>query len=215
MMKQKFAKKLVEFTYLFIIGCLLGYIFEVTYFIIKNGYFFNKKGMLYGPFKPIYGFGVILITIIFKPYEKKGFWFKYLMGCLIGTVFEYIGSYLSESILGIATWDYSHYKYSLNGRAYLPYCFIWGFITYFWMDYAYPFIINTLAKINKKLYNIIGYTLFGLMLFNFGLGLIVCDRAYERAKSISAENFVDRLIDKYFPYDVVRKRLPQLNVVRD
>lgn len=41
---------------IFLIGCLVGWVSEVIYFLAADGVFQNR-GVLYGPWLPIYGVG--------------------------------------------------------------------------------------------------------------------------------------------------------------
>ncbi len=215
-MKKKIIKTILEYTYLFVIGCIAGYLFEVFFYFLKNGEFFNKKGLIIGTFKPIYGFGIILINILLNPLKDKGFFTKYIIGCILGTIFEYISSLVLEYLVGIYSWDYSKFKYSFGGgRLYLPYCFFWGFLVVFWLDYGYPFITKQLNRINRQVYNILGWCLLVFMSFNFTLTAIVSNRISERAENLPATNIIDRFIDKYYPQDVARRKLPQLKVISE
>ena len=213
-MNSKFMKKVFEYTYLFVIGCIAGYLFEVAFYFLKHGIFFNKKGLVFGTFKPLYGFGMIIMNILLNPVKNKGFFTKYVFGCIIGTVFEYVASLILEYSLGISSWDYSKFRYSLGGRIYIPYCFFWGFLAIAWIDYGYPFIIRQLDRINRKVYNILAIFLIIFMTFNFSLTVIICDRVSERARKEPAVNIFDKFVDKYYPKDVVKKKLPQLTVIK-
>ena len=53
-----------ELVWLFVLGCLLGFVIETSWHFIKNGVLINKQGLLYGPFKPIYGTGFVLLVLL-------------------------------------------------------------------------------------------------------------------------------------------------------
>ena len=83
---------LTEIIWLFIIGSIFGYILECVWYVIKHGVWLNKQGLLYGPFKPIYGIGLVLIVLLMHNFKDKKLYLKFLIGTLIGGVFEYICS---------------------------------------------------------------------------------------------------------------------------
>ena len=71
-------KKVLSFFYLtdlyklvliFMIGSFIGYIVEMLYCYLKNGRFESRKGVIYGPFSPVYGFGAIVFTILLYKLE--------------------------------------------------------------------------------------------------------------------------------------------------
>ena len=140
------------YVWLFVIGAFIGFILETLFYYFKNGIWINKQGLLYGPFKPIYGFGLILIVLVLKNYQDKKLWQKLLVGILIGSSFEYLGSLFQEYVFGTSTWNYSNFNYNISGRIYLPYCLAWGIIAVISIDILYPFIKKTLSKINEKVY---------------------------------------------------------------
>ena len=93
-----------EFIWLFIIGCVLGYIIEVSCYYYKHEIWLNKQGLLYGPFKPIYGLGVLIITFIFNKIKLKKGVSVFLAGVAIGTIYEYVLSLFQEYVLHTSTY---------------------------------------------------------------------------------------------------------------
>ena len=129
---------LKDLIWLFIIGSFIGFILETVWYYIKHGVFINKQGLLYGPFKPIYGFGLIIIILTMYKFYNKKLWQKFILGVIIGSTFEYFGSVFQEFVFGTSTWNYGSFKLSIGDRLYLPYCLCWGIIAIFSLDYFYP-----------------------------------------------------------------------------
>ena len=67
-------KKLLNiFTDNYIIFCvyaLIGWIYEVSWYLIVDHTFINR-GVLFGPFLPIYGFGILILLLILRNFMKK------------------------------------------------------------------------------------------------------------------------------------------------
>ena len=42
------------------IGSLIGYIVEMIVALVQNGHLESRQGVLYGPFTPVYGIGIIV-----------------------------------------------------------------------------------------------------------------------------------------------------------
>ncbi len=100
---------------LFFFMCFVGWIWEVSLSMITYGKFINR-GVLHGPWIPIYGVGCILILLVLKRYRlrpKVEFGLSVLLcGCI-----EYFTSlFLELTHNGQRWWDYTGYFLNLNGR---------------------------------------------------------------------------------------------------
>ncbi len=198
---------------LFIIGGLFGYIFETIGFLLKNGHLTNKQGLWFSPLKPIYGLGIILISAILYKMKKKSPILIFLLGLLIGAIFEYIASLFQDYILHTSTWNYSNMKNNLNGRINLPYSIIWGAITYLWIKYGLDIYLKFYNKILKfKLSRIIIIIITIFLAFDLSLTSIVTKRYSQRKRGIEATSDFDTYIDKYFNNKVFEKKFPNLRV---
>lgn len=56
--------------WLFMIGSVSGYVVEMLWCYIRNGYFESRQGLLYGPFSPVYGIGCVIFTILLYKFFK-------------------------------------------------------------------------------------------------------------------------------------------------
>ena len=210
---KKLKNILYHVVLLFIIGGLFGYIFETIAFLLKNGYLTNKQGLWFSPLKPIYGLGIILISAILYKMKKKSPILIFLLGLLIGAIFEYIASLFQDYILHTSTWNYSNMKNNLNGRINLPYSIIWGAITYLWIKYGLNIYLKFYNKILKfKLSRIIIIIIIIFLAFDLSLTSIVTRRYSQRKRGIEATSDFDTYIDKYFNNKVFERKFPNLRV---
>ena len=92
----------------------VGWLWEVLLHIINDGRFVNR-GVMHGPWLPIYGSGAVLILVMLFRYRRKPVVEATLMILLCGVV-EYLGSWYLEVTKGLKWWDYSGYFINLNGR---------------------------------------------------------------------------------------------------
>ena len=201
------------YVWLFVIGAFIGFILETLFYYFKNGIWINKQGLLYGPFKPIYGFGLILIVLVLKNYQDKKLWQKLLVGILIGSSFEYFGSLFQEYVFGTSTWNYSNFNYNISGRIYLPYCLAWGIIAVISIDILYPFIKKTLSKINEKVYYTLSIILTIFMIGNITLTALASIRYSARANNKEANNIVFKTIDKLYPDEYMQIKFPKMKII--
>lgn len=215
-MKAKKEKiSFLELVWLFVIGCFIGFVLETIFHFLKNGEWINKQGLLYGPFKPIYGFGLIFIILIMNNFREKKFWQKFLIGVILGSAFEYFGSVFQEYVFGTSTWNYSHFNLNVGGRIYLPYCLAWGFISVFCVDILYPWFQKVIANINKNIYRITTCIIAIFMIINVSLTALASIRYSDRANNDNAINTVFKVIDKWYPDEYMQIKFPKMKVIKE
>ena len=66
MKKEKVLEELIVLFWLFILGSVIGHIFEMIVVLFQKGYFETRQGLLYGPFIPVYGAGIVIYYLILK-----------------------------------------------------------------------------------------------------------------------------------------------------
>lgn len=205
---------IAELVWLFVIGCLIGFGLETVWHFLKNGEWINKQGLLYGPFKPIYGFGLVLIVLVMNNYREKKFWQKFIIGLILGSAFEYFGSVFQEYIFGTSTWNYSHFNLNISGRIYLPYCLAWGIIAVFCLDFIYPLFKKLLRKINRNVYKIATVIIAIFMVVNVSLTALASIRYSDRANNEQSSSVVFKVIDKLYPDEYMQIKFPKMKVIK-
>ena len=53
MKNKEILKELIVIFWIFIIGSILGYIFEMIVVLFQKGFFESRQGLIYGPFTPV------------------------------------------------------------------------------------------------------------------------------------------------------------------
>ncbi len=114
---------------LFSIYSFLGWLMEVVNTLRVEKKFVNR-GFLVGPFCPIYGFGVLLMTIMLEKYQND-IVATFIFSILICGILEYFTSFFLEKIFHARWWDYSNRKFNINGRICLENLFIFRNIRLF------------------------------------------------------------------------------------
>lgn len=131
------------FTFAFV-----GWVWEVILFLFNTGKFANR-GVLLGPYLPIYGVGGVLILLLFKRFYKKPV-LTFGLSMTICSVIEYFTSWYLEVTQGLRWWDYSHYFLNLNGRICLEGSLIFGFAGCLVIYWIAPNLKKIYDKINMK-----------------------------------------------------------------
>ncbi len=171
MIKKTTKDKIIDYiSYFFIYSCL-GWIIETIYAFIIHGHFV-KRGFLFGPLCPIYGFGAVILLLVTKKMYGKPFQ-KFLIATILFTLFEYIVSLLLEVVFGLRWWDYSNDFLNIQGRVSLMYTIFWGIIGLIMLEKVHPLIENLIqkieVKISRNIKTIIVYVLIGILILDFVL----------------------------------------------
>lgn len=152
---KKVSKFSLYATYFFIFA-IFGWLLETIYCIIVLGHF-TKRGFLYGPLCPIYGWGAIILILFLSKYKKHPLkLFTY--SALVFSAFEYYVSYMLEVLFKSHWWDYTADFMNLNGRISIFYTLAWGIIALIFIGYIFPFVEkkvkSLISKINPKVFTI-------------------------------------------------------------
>ena len=120
-MKIDYDKKyeITSIILFFFIFSFIGWIWEVGLFIFTEGNLINR-GVLYGPWLPIYGTGCTLIVLLtrFKGFRKalKNPILTFFIVVILCTTIEYFTSWYIEAETGARYWDYTGIFLNINGR---------------------------------------------------------------------------------------------------
>ena len=141
---------------IFVIGCLFGNFYEMILNLVrhylKDGSIFweVRRGVIYGPFSPVYGMGAVLMTKLLAGKNDK--WYITLIkGALLGGSFEYLTSFLQETFTGTTSWNYRKKILDINGRTTIPIMLLWGLLCVVFVHFIYPWLSK---KIESIPYNI-------------------------------------------------------------
>lgn len=111
-----------ELLWLFLCYSFLGWVMETITAAIKNKKFTNK-GLINGPFCIIYGVTTCFVSVFFR--ELTGIWL-FLSSAIIAALMEWIAGHLIEKFFHERWWDYSDYKWNLDGYICIRRMLIWG-----------------------------------------------------------------------------------------
>lgn len=100
---------------MFFLLSFVGWLWEVSLHLITDGEFVNR-GVLHGPWLPIYGTGGILILIVLNKFRSDPLKEFIATVVLCGCVEYFTSWYLEITHNGMKWWDYSGYFLNLNGR---------------------------------------------------------------------------------------------------
>ncbi len=119
-------KNFTKLVLLFFLGGLFGGLIEIGYQIVTRGDFV-LGGFLYGPFRPMYGFGFLIMYLIGKKVNKNPL-VVFLVSFITCSIFEYATSYILEVIFNIKWWNYKDFYLNIDGRICIAVSLFWGLL---------------------------------------------------------------------------------------
>ena len=106
---------LTTICFLFLFLSFSGWIWEVSLHLIETGNFVNR-GVLHGPWLPIYGTGAVIVLLLLKKLRNNLPVHFAASIILCGFVEYFTGWYLELTHDGQKWWDYSGYFLNIQGR---------------------------------------------------------------------------------------------------
>ena len=173
--------KVKKYYLCFMMYSVIGWLYEVILevFIYKWG--FSNRGVLFGPYCPIYGVGaLIFILIVGRILKDKNRKDKilltpvvFILCMVIATSIELIASYLCELLLGSWPWQtYVDYKYNFQGRIALSPSLRFGLGGILFLYIIQPLYERLYSKLSNKVVNILFYLIGSLFIVDI-ISLII------------------------------------------
>lgn len=208
----KFAEGLCfrKLFFIFLIASVIGTIYEDLLIFVRTfletgvGVWMTHRGVIYGPFNVIYGFGAALMCwfLLRKPYKN---WQIFLYSALMGGAVEYLLSLGQELVLGTRSWDYSGLFLSLNGRTTVPIMLIWGVMGLVFIKVIYPWVSNLIERIPPTIGENLYIILLIFMIFNMVISWSALIRQNLRHYEIRPLTPLGEFYDRYYPDEFLRK----------
>lgn len=203
MNKNKLREELIILFWIFIVGSIAGFIFEITVVFFQKGHFELRQGLIYGPFIPVYGIGAILYYMALNKIKLKNKLQIFLITMLLGGLTEYLCSFMQEKLFGTISWDYSYLPFNIQGRTSLLHCVYWGIGGILYVTYIEPLIEKMREKINKNSIRIITIIIAIFMIFDITISWMAVERQIERKSNVEPENKMDLFFDEHYPDEYI------------
>lgn len=133
----------------FFVCAFIGWIWEVALFFVRTGSFINR-GVLHGPWLPIYGCGGLGIALFLQRFKKHPLivFILSVIGC--GTLEYFTGWYL-ETFKHLKWWDYSAEFMNLHGRICFGSLLAFGVCGLVVTYLIYPILIKLFGQTHHQL----------------------------------------------------------------
>ena len=173
--------KIIYILDFFLIYSFAGWVLESVYKTICTKKFVNS-GFLYGVFCPIYGIGALIMYLFLSICNNPITVF--LTGFVVLSVWEYIVSWGIEKIFHETYWDYSNYKFNINGRVCLLNSIFWGVLGVIFTYIVHPFVETQIIKINDIVLIVITVILLIIMLIDAIISIIKLNDISKKLETI-------------------------------
>lgn len=129
--------------------------------MLVTGRFVNR-GLLNGPYCPIYGFGAVIVLACLTPLEDQ------LSALCLGSVFltsvlEWLTGFILVKLFNQRWWGYSGKPFNLGGYICLRFSIIWRLACVFVVELLHPTIM-LFIRIIPRTFGIVILTVFGIAL---------------------------------------------------
>ncbi len=174
----------------FFVYSFLGWCLEVICKLITEKRFINR-GILIGPICPIYGYGVLIMTLFFRKYlnDPITLFILIIVSC---SILEYFTSYFLEKVYHTRWWDYSTKKFNINGRICLETMIPFAILGLLIMNYMNPIVFNLL----NILPNYLIYILSTIFLITYIIDNIISCKIIYNIQKLSKEIQSKQIIKK-------------------
>ncbi len=148
----------------FLIYSFTGWLCETLLYMLRDGKVV-KRGFLFGPLCPIYGFGAGLCVMLLYG-RVHNIVYLFLLGMLLTSTLEYLTHFLMEKIFHAMWWDYSNRRFNLHGRIYLKGCLLFGVGITLLIRVVHPIVASLTNAIPKTALYITCFVLYTILLLD-------------------------------------------------
>ncbi len=195
---EKDFLSMADLLWLFVIGAFLGDMVETVFCRVTAGVWMSRSSLVWGPFSVVWGLALVLSSVLLRQEQDKSDRYLFVFGTVMGGVYEYVCSAVTELLFGTVFWDYSKFKFNLGGRINLLYCFFWGIAAVVWMRYGYPLVIRLMAKVRSHVRPWMTVLLAVFMAVNMVTSSLALARYDARTSGAAASGTVDSWLDTHF-----------------
>ena len=133
---------------MFFIFSFIGWLWEVCFHLVTDGEFVNR-GVLHGPWLPIYGSGGLMILVLLNKLRKHPVAEFFAAFTLCGVV-EYFTAVFLEMKFGEKWWDYTGYFLNIDGKVCAEGLLIFGLGGMVVVYFVAPLLDNIIRKLPLK-----------------------------------------------------------------
>lgn len=224
--ETSFAKGLnpYKLIWVFIIGSVIGCMYEGIFCFFLYGDWMRRSGMLIGDFSQIYGLGAVMFVLMAYALRKQNKLTFFLAVSLMGGIYEYVCGVIQKNVFGSVSWNYSEIPGSIGEHANVFIALTWGLMGFMFISYVLPNLSEIIERIPNKLTVRSKRISFGkpitiivtvFLIANLGITCLSQYRAYERQQGIPTKNSFSEWLDNTYPDEILDEKFPNWTYVNN
>ena len=147
--------------WLFFCYSFLGWLAETAWAAVREKKYVDRS-LLFGPLCIVYGFAGVLISIALRDLVDNWF-FLFLGSAIYATVVEWLAGHALEKLTHTRWWDYSPYRWNLDGYISLGSSVFWGLLGMAAVKWIIPMVGYVGEMVPDTLSHILLWCLLGLL----------------------------------------------------
>lgn len=159
----------IEVSLQFFAYAFLGWIWETLLAAFKRHKFVDT-GFLVGPITPIYGFAVLSVLYLLRPWQQT-WWLLFISATIVVTILEYLTGSLLERLFHTKWWNYEQVPLNIQGRVALPVSIFWGICCVVIVKFVQPQVLRWVDVIGARFGLLLPVVLIAMMSFDLGFTL--------------------------------------------
>ncbi|MBQ7546639.1 MAG: putative ABC transporter permease [Clostridia bacterium] len=148
----------------FLLYSFLGWVTETLLYMLRDRKVV-KRGFLFGPLCPIYGFACCLCVVALYGRINNPF-LLFLAGMGITSTLEYVTHFVMEKVFHAMWWDYSNRRFNIKGRIYLKGCLFFGLAILLEIKVIQPLFVQLVDWIPPVALRWICFALYSILLLD-------------------------------------------------
>ena len=226
-----FGFTIIQILAYFIVYSVAGYIIETIFGLVTKGVLESRKSFLYGPFCGSDGVGAVVMIIGLQRFKKNNYTL-FAGGFIIGSIIEYVISFIGEWFFHIKWWDYSSMPFNINGRICVWFSFFWGALAIYLMSHIHPKVDKLIEKIKPSILKPLTIILtilifidfivtgFALKMFfvrivnQYDLDIEGVEMYFDTYSKLYENEKVKSFVDKHFSNEKMLKTFPNIKVTK-
>lgn len=195
---------------MFVIGCVVGFVVETLFCLVTKGTVECRSSLVIGPFNTVYGVGALALYLCLGRLGKKNIVQLFLVGAVLGTVVEFLCSFLQEVVFGTISWDYSNMPLNIGGRVCILFTVFWGLLAILWAKLLQPLLEKLIALIPHRIARPLTCCLLVFFILNITVSVAAVARWGMRVDGVPATNIITTWIDRLLPNSFVEQIYPNM-----
>lgn len=174
----------------FIVYSFIGWVYESTLCSVTGRKLVNR-GFLNGPLCPIYGSGAMVVICLLGGQADSPVLVLFLSSAVLTCTLEYITSWALEKLFHARWWDYSKYRFHINGRVSLLGAVAFGALSVIVLKWLHPAVSGLVQRVPETLLLVLSLVSFAVLVLDIVMtvkGILALNHKLDFIQQVLAQN---------------------------